>query len=459
MINLGSIMLIIIFILGLYVLQILKSKFKKKFNFRVLTALVVGLVFGGIIQLIFGTTSQSTTDLAIFASIFSGIYINLLKFIVIPLIVVSLVTAVVDAGEKSKLGKKLVQIIGFLLITVAIAAIIGITVGLIFNIDANALVSSAGMGSDVTDKATSLTEKQAMFEESNYAEIITNIIPTNLSFLVGAGDAAALSTVIFSLFLGYAILQVKKRKAEKVASFMSFMYSLKEVVLSLVREILKLTPFGIFALMTNFMATSNISSLGELIKFVLATYVAIIIMYIVHLLIITVQGISPIKYVKRTWSVLLFGFGSRSSMASIPLNVEAQVEKLGVEEGIANLSATLGASIGQNGCAGIYPAMVALMAAQIAGIQINLAWIIVLVIVIVISSFGVAGVGGGATFAAIAVLTIMGLDVTIAATLVAVEPLLDMARTALNISDSMLTGVTVAKLNKNINKEILNKEV
>ncbi|MFV0288949.1 MAG: cation:dicarboxylate symporter family transporter, partial [Mycoplasmatales bacterium] len=76
-----------------------------------------------------------------------------------------------------------------------------------------------------------------------------------------------------------------------------------------------------------------------------------------------------------------------------------------------------------------------------------------------ISSFGVAGVGGGATFAAIAVLTIMGLDVTIAATLVAVEPLLDMARTALNISDSMLTGVTVAKLNKNINKEILNKEV
>ncbi|MFV0288801.1 MAG: cation:dicarboxylate symporter family transporter, partial [Mycoplasmatales bacterium] len=383
MINLGSIMLIIIFILGLYVLQILKSKFKKKFNFRVLTALVVGLVFGGIIQLIFGTTSQSTTDLAIFASIFSGIYINLLKFIVIPLIVVSLVTAVVDAGEKSKLGKKLVQIIGFLLITVAIAAIIGITVGLIFNIDANALVSSAGMGSDVTDKATSLTEKQAMFEESNYAEIITNIIPTNLSFLVGAGDAAALSTVIFSLFLGYAILQVKKRKAEKVASFMSFMYSLKEVVLSLVREILKLTPFGIFALMTNFMATSNISSLGELIKFVLATYVAIIIMYIVHLLIITVQGISPIKYVKRTWSVLLFGFGSRSSMASIPLNVEAQVEKLGVEEGIANLSATLGASIGQNGCAGIYPAMVALMAAQIAGIQINLSWIIVLVIVIV----------------------------------------------------------------------------
>ncbi len=449
--------LIIIFILGLYLLLKLKTKFKKTFNFRVLSALVLGLIFGGIIQVVFGFDSNITTEFTTFTNIVSGIYVNLLKLIVIPLIFVSITMAIIDSGENAKIGKKISQIIGVLLFTVTIAATIGILIVSAFNIDANKIMESSIGNEETINKAESLTDKKESLEDMTYADYILAPIPTDFSFLVGAGSTAALTTVLFGGFLGYSTVQIRKRKEEKSRAFIEFLRSLKEVILSMVREILKLTPFGIFALMTKFMATSSLDSLGELTKFLIATYIAILLMYFVHLIIISLQGISPIKYVKKTWSVLVFGFGSRSSMATIPLNVQTQKEQLGVDDTTANLSATLGATIGQNGCAGIYPAMVAIMAAQIVGLEITPIWILTLIVVIVISSFGIAGVGGGATFAAIAVLTIMGLPVEIAALLIGIEPLLDMARTVLNISDSMVAGVTVANINKTLDKKEINK--
>ncbi len=452
-----TVILIIIFILGLYFLLKLKSKSKKSFNYRVLMALLLGLIFGGIIQLMFGFDSSVTTNFTTFANIISGLYVNLLKLMVIPLIFVSITMAIIDSGENAKIGKKISQIIGVLLFTVTIAATIGVLIVSVFNIDANKIMESS-IGNEATiSKAESLEDKKDSLKDMTYADYILAPIPTDFSFLVGAGSTAALTTVLFGGFLGYSTLQIKKRKEEKSRAFIEFLRSLKEVVLSMVREVLKLTPFGIFALMTNFMATSSLSSLGELTKFLIATYIAIFLMYIVHLILIALQGISPIKYVKKTWSVLVFGFGSRSSMATIPLNVSTQKEKLGVDDTTANLSATLGATIGQNGCAGIYPAMVAVMAAQIVGMTITPMWLLTLILVIAVSSFGIAGVGGGATFAAIAVLTIMGLPVEIAALLVGIEPLLDMARTVLNISDSMLAGVTVANINNTLDKKEINK--
>ncbi len=131
---------------------------------------------------------------------------------------------------------------------------------------------------------------------------------------------------------------------------------------------------------------------------------------------------------------------------------------LAVDEETANMSATFGTSIGQNGCAGIYPAMLAIMASQVMGIPVDLSFVLQLIAVIAIASFGIAGVGGGATFAAVAVLTIMGLDITVVAILVSIEALIDMARTALNISGSMLSGVLTAKKNGSLNLEQYNAE-
>jgi hypothetical protein len=136
--------------------------------------------------------------------------------------------------------------------------------------------------------------------------------------------------------------------------------------------------------------------------------------------------------------------------------VETQVGKLGVSQGIANLSASLGTSIGQNGCAGIYPAMLAVMIAVGTGIPIDAAFIVKLIVITAISSFGIAGVGGGATFAALTVLSSMGLPVGLVGLLIAIEPLIDMARTSLNVSDSMVAGVVTARRLGELDLDIYN---
>jgi len=227
----------------------------------------------------------------------------------------------------------------------------------------------------------------------------------------------------------------------------------------LVTIILRLTPYGVLALMTKVVSTSNYSEILRLLNFVLASYVAIFIMFIIHLIIIALMGLSPFIYLKKVAPVLIFAFTSRTSAGTLPLNVEAQIDKLGVEKGHANLSASLGTTIGQNGCAGIYPAMLAIMIAPTVGINpLAPAFLIKLIIVTALSSFGIAGVGGGATFAALTVLSIMGLPVGLVGLLIAIEPLIDMARTALNVSGSMIAGLVSSKFTNSLDKDIYNSK-
>jgi len=214
-----------------------------------------------------------------------------------------------------------------------------------------------------------------------------------------------------------------------------------------VRIIMALTPYGIFALMTNVVASSNASDIVSLIGFVLASYLAIAIMFGVHALLLRSIGINQRSYLRSVWPVLTFAFGSRSSIATIPLSIKAQVEELDVPPSIANLAASFGATIGQNGCAGIYPAMLAAMVAPTMGVDpMSPSFMAVLVLVVAVSSFGIAGVGGGAIYAALVVLPVMGFPITIAALLISVEPLIDMARTALNVNGYITAGLLTHRL-------------
>jgi L-cystine uptake protein TcyP (sodium:dicarboxylate symporter family) len=220
-----------------------------------------------------------------------------------------------------------------------------------------------------------------------------------------------------------------------------------------------LTPYGILALMTKVVASSNASDILNLISFIAASYLAILIMFGVHGLLLRLNGVNVVEYYRKVWPVLTFAFGSRSSAATIPLNVETQIEELKVPQPVANLAATFGATIGQNGCAGIYPAMLATMMAPVMGIDpLTIGFIVKLVAIVAISSFGIAGVGGGATFAALVVLPAMGFPVTIAALLISIEPLIDMARTALNVNGSMTAGVITGRFMKGITTESAESE-
>lgn len=209
----------------------------------------------------------------------------------------------------------------------------------------------------------------------------------------------------------------------------------------LVHFVIRLTPYGVFALMIKMAATSQWSDILNLGRFIVASYIAILLMFVVHGILLFVVKVNPLDYYKKVLPTLSFAFTSRSSAATIPLNIETQTNKLGNHSVIANFSATFGATIGQNGCAGIYPAMLAVMIAPTVGVDpFSLNYILTLILVVAISSFGIAGVGGGATFAAIVVLSTLNLPIELVGLLISVEPLIDMGRTALNVNGAMVAG-------------------
>jgi L-cystine uptake protein TcyP (sodium:dicarboxylate symporter family) len=224
-----------------------------------------------------------------------------------------------------------------------------------------------------------------------------------------------------------------------------FIDTAQAIIMKLVKIVMNLTPYGVLALMTRVIATSDGSAIVTLISFVIASYIAIAIMFAVHALLIGLLGANIKTYFQKVWPVLTFAFVTRSSAATIPLTIRAQIEELNIPAPIANIAASFGATIGQNGCAGIYPAMLAVMVAPTMGVDIDLGFILSLVLIIAISSFGIAGVGGGATNAALAVLPVMGFPVTVAALLISIEPLIDMARTALNVNGAITTGMITTR--------------
>jgi L-cystine uptake protein TcyP (sodium:dicarboxylate symporter family) len=219
------------------------------------------------------------------------------------------------------------------------------------------------------------------------------------------------------------------------------------IVMRIVTLVLRLTPYGVFALMAQVVSSSSYADILTLISFVLASYCALLLMFCVHLAMVSASGLNPLRYTKKILPVLTFAFTSRTSAGSIPMSVQTQTQRLGTPEGIANFAASFGATIGQNGCAGIYPAMLAVMIAPTVGIDpFTASFVVPLLAIITIGSVGVAGVGGGATFAALIVLSSMNLPVALAGLLISIEPLIDMGRTALNVSGSIAAGTITSRV-------------
>lgn len=441
-----NIIVLVIFIVILHMMARKHISFAK----RVFTALGIGIVFGVLLHLIYGTHSNVITSTSDWFNIVGQGYVALLQMIVMPLIFISIVAAFtkIQIGEKfAKIGS---LIFIFLIGTVTIAAIVGVVYALVFGLDASTINlgnAEQARGSEIAKQAKDLTAH-------TLPQQILELLPKN-PFLDFTGQRATstIAVVIFASFIGFAYLRVARKQPDHGELLKRAIDAIYSLVMAIVTFVLRLTPYGVLAIMANTLSTSDFDAIWTLGKFLIASYAALITMYIIHLIILSLLGISPIRYVKKTLEVLIFAFTSRSSAGALPLNVQTQTRRLGVPEGIANFAATFGLSIGQNGCAGIYPAMLAIMVAPVANVEIDLQFIVTLIAVVIISSFGVAGVGGGATFASILVLSTLNLPVALAGVLISVEPLIDMGRTALNVNDSMLAGTGTAKLTKHWDKD------
>ncbi|PHI37064.1 L-cystine transporter [Pseudoalteromonas sp. GCY] len=412
----------------------------------VLLGLVAGSLFGLALQFVFSgdlITKQTVLD---WVAIVGSGYVNLLKMVIMPLVLVSMIAAVVKLDNQGSLGKISFVTIAILVFTTAIAALIGIFITQAFGLSAEGLVE----GARETARIAVLEERATAVADLTIPQMLLSFVPTNpFADLTGERSTSIIAVVIFGVLTGIAARRAILEESDLSSPIKNAVEGTQAVVLRLVRMIIALTPYGVAGLMAKVIATSSMADIISLLGFIIASYVAILLMFLVHGLLVTLVGENPKHFFQKIWPVLTFAFTSRSSAATIPLNVEAQIHKLNVPPAIANLSASFGATIGQNGCAGIYPAMLAVMVAPTVGIDpFALDFIVSLVAMVAISSFGIAGVGGGATFAALVVLPAMGLPVTIAALLISIEPLIDMARTALNVSGSMTAGTVTSRLLK-----------
>ena len=409
---------------------------------RVLTGLVAGTVFGFYLQIVFGYSGAVTEQTLEWTNVIANSYVNLLRMIIMPLILITMIAAVLKVEEIKSLGKIGGSVVGILVLTTMIAALIGILMAYIFGLNAGELAR----GAEELARAEVLETRRGSVADLSMAQLLVSFVPRNIfSDLTDARATSIIAVVLFGLLFGIAALLVSEENNTHGDRIRAFVDTTQTVVMKLVNIVMNLTPYGVLALMTRVIATSDGSAIVTLITFVVASYIAIAIMFGVHAMIIGLLGANVRSYFQKVWPVLTFAFVTRSSAATIPLTIRTQIEELKVPAPIANISASFGATIGQNGCAGIYPAMLAVMVAPTVGVDIDLGFIISLVLIVAIGSFGIAGVGGGATNAALVVLPAMGFPVTVVALLISIEPLIDMARTALNVNGAITTGIVTTR--------------
>lgn len=441
-----AVLLMLALFVGLLFAIYLFSQKSKTLSRTVLFGLVLGSAFGLALQFLFAEQPQVINHVLSWVAVVGKGYVGLLKMVIMPLVLVFMIAAVVKLENQGSLGKISFVSISILLVTTALAALVGIAVTYGFNLSVEGLVA----GTREAAQMTTLESKAANVANLNVPQMLLSFIPENpFADLSNTRSTSIIAVVIFGVLIGIAARKVMIERSELTAPIRTGVNALQATVMSLVKMVIALTPYGVAGLMANVVANSSGNDILNLLAFIIASYVAILLMFVVHGILLSLVGVSPKHYFTKIWPVMTFAFSSRSSAASIPMNIDTQVNQLKVPPAIANLSASFGATIGQNGCAGIYPAMLAMMVAPSVGIDpMTFEFILPLIGIVVISSFGIAGVGGGATFAALVVLPTMGLPIEIVALLISIEPLIDMARTALNVSGSITSGVITSKIMK-----------
>ena len=423
------------------------KKLSKKLNFTklMILSIVIGIGLGLIIQFIAGFPSDPTklawlTEVSKWYGLFGYGFMDLLKMLVVPLVFVSIVRVIMNLKDGENLGKLTLRTVIMLLGTTAIAAIVAIIVGNLFKL---------GVGQEV------LNHTDKMREVTPIVDTLRGLLPSNPVDAMAQANVVAI--VIFATFIGIAIKRLSKKHAETIKPFVDFVEAFYKIIISVSITVIKLMPYAVVALMATSIIDRGISSILGVLDFILALYISVAIMFIIHLIIISINGINPIKYLKNVSKPLILAFTSRSSLGTLPVTIETLTDNLKVDQGISSFVGSLGANMGMNGCAGIYPALMAVTVANMSGTTMNFSFYVMLLIVITISSLGIAGIPGTATMSVSVVISGMGMGAyfPLLGGILAIDPILDMGRTMLNVNGSMASTITVANSFNEIDKDAI----
>ena len=400
----------------------MKEKKKMSLAMQIFIALVLAIAAGLLLQ-------KHAQFAETYIKPFGTIFLNLLKFIVVPIELISIMCGIISMRDIKKVGAIGLKTVVYYMCTTAFAITIGLIGGNLFKKMFPVIAT--------TDLSYQVGEKTSLMDT------IVNIFPSN--FISPMAEANMLQVIVMALLIGFAIILVGEEKNTRIITACN---DLNDVFMKCMEMILKLSPIGVFCLLCPVVAANGATIIGSLAMVLLAAYVC----YIVHAVVVysfavkTIGGISPLTFFKEMLPAIMFAFSSASSVGTLPINMEC-TEKLGTSREIASFILPLGATINMDGTA-IYQGVCAIFIASCYGIHLTLPQMLTIIFTATLASIGTAGVPGAGMVMLAMVLTSVGLPVDGIALVAGVDRIFDMGRTTVNITGDASCCVIVSNLEK-----------
>jgi Na+/H+-dicarboxylate symporter len=412
------------------------------FGVQVLAGLVLGVGVGLIAKSIGALPSGDPNWLTSTLTTIGNVFVNLLKAIVVPLIVTAVIASIANLRGVKNAARLAGKTLLWFAITALIAVLIGIALGLIFRPGAN--TSVAATAAKVSDT------------HGGWWDFLTGLVPNNFLGLQGGNGSTVsfnvLQLLVIAIALGIAALKVGKA----AEPFLVFNAALLAIVQKVLWWVIRLAPIGTLGLIGKAVASYGWDSLSSLGVFTIAIYVGLVlVLFVVYPILLKSHGLSPLRFFKGAWPAIQLGFVSRSSIGTLPVTEQVTVTNLGVPRSYAGFAVPLGATTKMDGCAAIYPALASIFVAQFFHLQLSFMQYVLIVVVSVIGSAATAGVTGAVVMLTLTLST-LGLPLEGVGLLLAIDPILDMGRTAVNVAGQALVPTIVAKQEKILDETIYN---
>ena len=409
----------------------MREKKKISLAMQIFIAMVLAIAAGLLLQ---GQADFANT----FIKPFGTIFLNLVKFIVVPIVLFSIMCGIISMKDIRKVGSIGLKTVVFYLCTTAFAVTIGLLGGNLFK----------GMFPVIA--TTDLSYEAAA--STSFMDTLVNIFPSN--FVKPMVEANMLQVIVMAVLLGFSIILVGEKNAKVVSAF----NDLNEIFMKCMELILKLSPIGVFCLLCPIIATNGAAIIGSLAMVLLTAYIC----YIVHAVLVyslsvkAMGGMSAVKFFKGMMPAIIFAFSSASSVGTLPINLSC-TEKLGAKKEVASFVLPLGATINMDGTA-IYQGVCAIFIASCYGIQLTLPQMLTIVLTATLASIGTAGVPGAGMVMLAMVLTSVGLPVDGIALVAGVDRIFDMGRTTVNITGDAACAIVVSNIEQKREKKLSDKK-
>lgn len=416
---------------------------KKSLTFKILVAMVLGLVLGLVLNGMMETPFVRDVIVGQVLYVLGKIFIRLIKMMVVPLVFVSLASGASQIADVKKLGRIGTKTLGFYLVTTAIAITVAILVGTIFQ---------PGQYMSLSDSNVISTIKEVNYqakESPAFSDVLLNIIPTNPVKAMVEGNM--LQIIFFALLVGFGITVLGERaRAVKVG-----LEKLNDLILKIVMTIMQYAPIGVFALIAKTMAEFGFKAIGSLGAYMLCVLGALLIHALVTYqgFLFAFTGLNPIQFFKNFAPAMVVAFSTSSSSSTLPVTIETTEMRLGVNKELASFSLPLGATINMDGTA-IMQGVATVFIAQLYAIPLGINEFVTVILTATLASIGTAGVPGVGLIMLSMVLTQVGLPVEAIGLILGIDRILDMTRTAINITGDAVCTLIVAKSEGEFNEDV-----